>query len=840
MTHSIQWSTVWATFAPALRAALGGSLCGVLTLFRAVSFATVLAHASHGLEASFGLFLQSLLLSTALSQAMYSLRHRIPWVASCPSSTAIPFYVQLLRSETAGASPQAAGLRALVAIALSFVAVSAFFCILSIGVGRKLDVMKGSFPQPLIYGLFGSIGVAMVQSGVELVAGPQGLWAMASAPQTACALFSGTLMRFVSRTRFGRSALVLPALLLAQAFAFWTVVLLAGSTGDEIVQRDGWLFEQFEAYSLVDYLNFWARVFMPSSWMGERADLHGLLQSGHLWTQIVALLPVLVLDIILSVLPLEQLTGCTLPSHRELGLAASTCLVAAAGGGGASYLSLSPSRLCLEAGGSDSWVTGMIAVLVPAAGLTPLGPKIVAVCPKFLVAGLLTYLGLGYALEGLWDPRKLIATLAPAEYGVVLVILVMSFLGGLPEAIILGLLLLSFLFVLRYGQGEVVQLACSASDLPSLRSRRYRTPLDWACLRPLRSRVFVIRTYASHLFFGSISMVMSTAAPWYENVEAGRRFLLLDLGSVQSVDSSAISAIRGNAGQDVTVLLAGLRGELVERLRNASALTGLRCFDSLDDALEYCEDELMREAGFGLAGKASPAAYATVTFQPARGDQLSAGMTRTLRETKVPAPLSDTQTLLLLGRCFPGISAELLSTLLDARHCDRLSFVQGAAVADEGDACRAMLVCLSGTLAFYAGGPVRLPQVIHETLGVDPSAKRIVCAAWPGDETAKRGGCLRELGPGDAFGELALLTPTPPQYLGSLVARTGCEILAIGRQVLLSLETAADLKPILALHRALAVRLMQQDSDGKPLPLMVGKHREIELRRCTSEGPSSA
>jgi len=452
-------------------------------------------------------------------------------------------------------------------------------------------------------------------------------------------------------------------------------------------------------------------------------------------------------------------------------------------------------------------------------GLTSLGPEVVAVCPKFLVSGLLVHLGLGYVLEGLWDPRKVIVTLAPSEYGIVLTILFVSLVEGLPEAMITGLMLLSFLFVLRYGQGEVVQLACSAHEIPSLRSRRYRTTSEWDSLQPLLSRIFVIQTNASHLFFGSISVIMSTARPWLSNHAEGRRFLLLDLAVVQSIDTSAVTAIRQNATQ-VTVLICGLRSALVELLREANAMKGLRCFNSLDLALEFCEDQLLQEAGLGFGRQG---AAATV---PALGSKLSQSMSRVMVETHVPAPLQDGDALILLQRCLPGLSNAVLNAVLDPRNSTRVSFVKGAVVAEEGTICQGMILCLRGTLAFYSG-PVRLPYLVHESIGVDPSVKSLVGSsqAGPGSVT---GSHLCELGPGDTCGMSTLLNPLPLTHLGSLVAETECELLVLGRRFVLSMETSTDLRPALDFHKALTLRLMTHSE-----PHLVGTHSDHRSRSFT-------
>jgi len=394
----------------------------------------------------------------------------------------------------------------------------------------------------------------------------------------------------------------------------------------------------------------------------------------------------------------------------------------------------------------------------------------------------------------------------------------------------MGLLLLSFMFVIKYGRGNIVQFACLAQDLPSLRSRRYRSPSEWDELQPLLKQLVVVRTNCSHLFFGCSSGILTAAAPLTAQAAPDRCLLLLDLASVRTVDSSALEALRRQAGH-VTVLLTGLTSDLAALLHEASALRGLRCFRTLDMALEFCEDQLLRGADPHATNVAN--ACASAASVSALDDTLSKEMIRPICDTKHVKPLPDNDVFALLQSCLPGVPASILSSMLASQSTQRLSFLQSAIVVKEDSICDGMFVCLSGTLTVYSGS-IRLPQLIHEAIGIDVLVKGLVGPPGFARETnpCEAGHRIRGLGPGSLFGESTLLTTGPHACRYSVVADSQCEVLLVRREFMLSLEAALDLKPVLQLHKVLAnIILAQQEtldvedqSSGQPLVRVARKN----------------
>ena len=373
--------------------------------------------------------------------------------------------------------------------------------------------------------------------------------------------------------------------------------------------------------------------------------------------------------------------------------------------------------MCLESGGafggsrSLGYVTSFTAMLVPLLALTPVGSVLVSVFPNFLIAGMLAHLGLGYFMEGVWDSRELFMAHAPLEYLVVAIIFAIYFGMGFMQAMTVGLMLLTLMFVFRYG--ELVEFACSGASV-QMQSQLYRSPEEREALQHRLHRLFMVRTNCSQLFFGSIGALLSAAAPVL-NDEVGSdgatRFLILDINTVQHIDVSALVTLKSRSTKLLVIVIVG-QPKLVKSLRESSTLGTLRFFDSVDLAIEFCEEQLLLElGGLGLAGQVKQPRLCADERHRSR-----------LVDTQFAVPLSSAQAISILSASLVGASPELLLTPLHDRFSERVRLTRGAVVHEEGTACKGMLICLHGHLALYSG-EVWLAH-IHSEIGLDPLVKQ--------------------------------------------------------------------------------------------------------------------
>lgn len=806
---------------------MGGGLAGLLMFFRALSFAAAYAQALPDPHAAFGLMFKSFLLGTVLSQVLYGSQHRVGWTVAGPSSTAVPLNVRLISLAAVGVtSPDEAALCGLIVIAMVSASSATFFLFVQRLAGKKLDaILKACLPQPALFGLFACIGWALVATGVNLVRGHGSIFEFA--PEVACALLSGAGARIIMRSeRFKKIPATLPAILFLQLVLFWIIVGVVRRAGVEPNLQGRWLFQAAEQYPISAYARTWCRAFVPNEWLS--GQLSSVLRVS-VWIKVMNTIPMIMLDLISIIIPIERAAMRSLSMQSELRLAATSCLLAASVGSGPSYVVLSPSRVCLESGGAFGgsrrlgYVTSFTAMLVPLLALTPVGSVLVSVCPKFLIAGMLVNLGLGYFMEGVWDSRELFMAHAPLEYLVVAIIFAIYFGMGFMQAMTVGLMLLTLMFVFRYGGGDVVEFACSGASV-QMQSQLYRSPEEREALQHRLQRLFMVRTNCSQLFFGSIGALLSAAAPVL-NDEVGSdgatRFLILDINTVQHIDVSALVTLKSHSTKRLVIVIVG-QPKLVKSLRESSTLGTLRFFDSVDLAIEFCEEQLLLElGGFGLAGQVKqPRLCADERHR------------RRLVDTQLAAPLSSAQAISILSASLVGASPELLLTLLHDRFSERVRLTRGAVVHQEGTACKGMLICLHGHLALYSG-EVWLAH-IHSEIGLDPLVKQRWGPEEPGSTLHNHR--VKTLKPGDVVGEAALLSLRPTLNSGTLVADTESEVLLIRRETMLVLEKN-HLSNALELHRSITRRIIacHPELSGVRLNLELPsweiaarEHRELE------------
>ena len=158
-----------------------------------------------------------------------------------------------------------------------------------------------------------------------------------------------------------------------------------------------------------------------------------------------------------------------------------------------------------------------------------------------------------------------------------------------------------------------VSFVLQASQISAIRGKLYgsvanstvrRHPIQRKFLRDAGSQMHVMKL-AGYLFFGTIVGVEKTIRELLEVSfqEQPIRFLVLDLFNVDGIDFSAAEAFtrinRIMGVKNVRLVICGmtLEGEVGKSLRNVGLFDEEDCvqyFFSLNSALEYCENELLR------------------------------------------------------------------------------------------------------------------------------------------------------------------------------------------------------------------------------------------------------
>ncbi|CAJ1326896.1 unnamed protein product [Effrenium voratum] len=452
----------------------------------------------------------------------------------------------------------------------------------------------------------------------------------------------------------------------------------------------------------------------------------------------------------------------------EFRTAGYSSMLAGALMGNVAYVSLSPTRLNVDAGAVDR-ASGLVS-----AGLCVLwiflGPELTARVPKFVVGGLLCHLAFGYLLDGLWEHRGL---LSKGEYLIILAIVLYYLVTDLAPAVLLGVALCSFNFILRYAESSSLEFVRVAGEA-AMFSNRFRSAADRRFLKATPG-IVVARTFCSQLFFGSMASILQEVQPFLRQGQ----FLLLDLSSLRTIDSSALAGFKKMPPhiQTVVVCLSPLLQAQVRR-----AALPVTMFNTIDEGLEWCEDRVLKFRYLGLSqSDLSSVLLAPNTNNPAL-------------PPPEPPRLNAAELQRALGALGPGLE-DLAPLVL------QLPVKKQEVVFHEGSMAEGLYVVVSGAVQIQYGDQRGIVLGPGE-LVPDASIKRSYGSA--AGEDASRG---KAMSAGEVLCEAALYAPH--LHTCSLVADCPSMLLLLRREKLLEAEQRHP-KAAIALHRCLMVSQLQK------------------------------
>lgn len=267
----------------------------------------------------------------------------------------------------------------------------------------------------------------------------------------------------------------------------------------------------------------------------------------------------------------------------------------------ADYLVYTNSLLFIRTGG-DSRLAGLML-----AGATAMlwiaGPTIVGYIPVMVVGSLIFHLGLDLLKEALVDTWRSVHYL---EYVTICTIIACMALLGFVEGIFVGIVMACVFFVVQNAwYSEAIRSSHTGQELRSTVRRLYR---QQKFLKQVGAQIQVIKLQG-YLFFGTINQVerairdLLDGRAWDLNPI---RFLILDFQLVQGIDFSAAEAFvrirRLLRAREVYMILCNISREsnVAKALMKAGIWADnhedhkdLKCFEHLNDALEWCENVLL-------------------------------------------------------------------------------------------------------------------------------------------------------------------------------------------------------------------------------------------------------
>ena len=565
-------------FRAVLTDVFAGTICSILSIAYCLSYAALiftgpLEHLlSYGVAVTF--------LSAAVGGSIVALRSSLPFAVAGPDSNISVVLAALVATvvQRVVADGGADLLKpTLVALCSATAITGLLLCVLGFTrAGRAIRFV----PYPVIGGFLGATGWLMITGAIRVVANQRpalanigGFLDAAIAAKLAAGLI--VAMTLFIALRRSKSPFVLPGVLLAAIAATYLFLFL---TGSQLVaaQAEGWMFRPQPMAGLI------------SPWQP------GALR-GFSWTAVPALagdllavMFVTIITLVLNTTGIEIATRTEANIERDLKVLGLANIATAALGGYVSCTSLSRSMLVRMAG-ATSRISGLTVAAISAAVLV-VDPGFLGYVPKYVLAGLLFYLGGGLVYQWIIrSSRQLLRLEYLSLIAIALLIINMGFIAGVLIGVVIG----CATFALSASRVNAIKFSFDGSE--------YRSSLDRGAyeqsLLADHGREIQGMALQSYLFFGSANRL-------YQYVKAllvqqpNCRFLIFDFRRVTGIDSSATQSFaqikQAATDAGARIVLVNLTQELERAFRAARFISDdITVAPDLDRALESCENAIL-------------------------------------------------------------------------------------------------------------------------------------------------------------------------------------------------------------------------------------------------------
>jgi SulP family sulfate permease len=494
--------------------------------------------------------------------------------------------------ETGGAPGDREYATMLAMVIAATVVTGAFFLAMgTLRLGRLIRYV----PFSVTAGFMISIGSLLITGGIELaesrplasVAG--GLlelsvpWRALLAVVVAVAIGAGG--------RRARGVTAMPLVFGLALAVFYAVCALAGVESRDLA-AGGWLSPAFGAPA------------HPSGWS---LLLHAGVDWGRVlaeWRSFVSIAMISALALLLAVTALELTTRQRVDVDRELRAAGVANLGSAFAGGAAGYHDDAISAMLHKGLGADRYTVLGAAVLCALAAA--IDPAWFARVPLPLLGGLLMWLGWQLWRDWLFYSGSY---LHRGDWIAVGAIVAVTLASGFIAGVMLGIGVGIALFLVDYSQVSTVRYVVNGREI---RSNVDRSAQAEQTLYERGRRIHVVKLQG-YLFFARSHQVLVQLEPVLERLDGGEaHYVVIDFHGVAGVDSTATMAfvrlkqMAGEAGASLVFTGLGMEAR-VDLARVELSDDTIHYFDTLDQGLAWCEDQLLEtssEPAGGLVGAA--------------------------------------------------------------------------------------------------------------------------------------------------------------------------------------------------------------------------------------------
>jgi SulP family sulfate permease len=566
-------------------ALFAGLIIALLQIAIATSFGALIFNGelSSSVAVGIGLGLFATTVSTIFISLFSSFPVSISASQDAPAAILAVVAAAIVSAMPVGSSAEQTALTVVAAIALTALLSGAF--LFGLGIFKMARLVR-FLPYPVVGGFLAGTGWLIALGAISMMAGIP-----VSLSQLAVLLQAETLSRWLFGLMLAvlmlilsnriRHYLFMPGMVLGAAVLFHVVAWLSGAS-PAALEAQGWLLGPFPAGGIWQPLrpSDLSQVAWPAVW-GQVAN-------------ILTILPLVAVALLLNASGLELVTRRDGDLNQEMRAAGLSNLVAGLGGGLVSYQSLSLSALNTRLDGNR--LAGLFAAVICGVVLWR-GGDVLSLIPRLVVGGLLLYLGLSFLVEWVitaWSRFPKI------DYAILLLILVVIATVGFLQGVVVGLVAAVIMFVVNYSGTDVVKFSISGANY---RSHVTRSLSQREILEVVGDQISILRLQG-FLFFGTAHSLLDRMR--HQLLQPDRppvRYLLLDFMGVTGLDSTAMLSFAKlkqiAQTHDMVVLVANPAPTVRQQLSAGDFISGatVRHFADLDHALEWCEDQLLQEAG---------------------------------------------------------------------------------------------------------------------------------------------------------------------------------------------------------------------------------------------------
>jgi SulP family sulfate permease len=575
---------------PKLRGALddvlGGSAAGVLSLTYGLSYALLIFAGPLAPYLSYGVAIT--FISSAVVAAVIALGSSLPFAIGGPDSSTAAMTAILASSlvERILAADPSAALLAPVLITLAATTIMTGIVLCGFGMTRMARAIR-YVPYPVVGGFLGATGWLIVLGAIRVITGERlQLWTLdrfanimtLSELVAACAM---ALILYLTWHR-SRSSLGLPIILIGGVIAAHTAFRLAGITAAQ-AQAWGWTFQPPPPVSFI------------SPWSADEIRHYPWYALPDLIGNLIAVIFVTATSTLFNTTGIEVASQREANLERELNVTGIANMLSGALGGYTGCISVSRSVLSFNAGATGR-LSGLTVAAISALMLA-VGPMLLGYMPKFVLGGLLIYLGADQLHRWIVESRR---RLSLTEYLSLLAIIVIIVQWGFIAGILIGVVIGCATFALSASRVDSIKFGFDGSEY---RSSLDRSRDDQAVLATHGGKIQGLNLQ-SYLFFGSANRL-------YQHVKAllarhpECRFLVFDFKLVTGIDSSAAYSFaqikRAADDRSIKLVLVHLPSAAEKALRSSDFISqDVSIIAELDHALEWCENEIiLQHQGLG-------------------------------------------------------------------------------------------------------------------------------------------------------------------------------------------------------------------------------------------------